>query len=161
MTGRLLRPLLVVTVLFLLLRVLLVPIADLLARIILGDVGPHPRGTLERWETAAWTEEAYLKVFVLATFWIGGLVGVILVAQRRGRWTDYICGLLGGCGAGLAASATLGYLVTAGDWLPRNLLRLLTARLTNDVSPWIVTPAWILLACLLLDPLRCGGSAFF
>ena len=143
-SSQLLRPFFVATVLFLLLRVLLVPVADLLARIVLG--GPHPRGSLERWETAAWTEDSYLKVFVLATFWIGGLVGVMLVAQRRGRWTDYVCGLLGGLGAGLAGSATLGYLVSAGDWLPRNLL--LALPLTRSLSPWVMTPAWLVLACL-------------
>ena len=49
-----------------------------------------------------------MKVFVLSTGWLGGVVGLILVAQRRGRWTDYFCGLLAGAGAGLAASATLG-----------------------------------------------------
>jgi hypothetical protein len=157
LTRRLLRPFFVMTFLFLLLRVLLVPIADLLGRIILGDVGPHPRGTLQRWTTPATSEEAYFQVFVLATFWIGGIVGVIVVAQRRGRLTDYVCGLLAGCGVGLAGSATLACLLSAGDLLPRLLLRLLSTPRTDSLSPWLVTPMWILLACFCWTVL---GAAF-
>ena len=82
LTRRLLRPFFVVMFLFLLFRVLLVPVADVLARIVLGDAGPLPRGTLERWELPATAEDAYLKVFVLATFWIGRIVGVMVVAAR-------------------------------------------------------------------------------
>src|SRR5262249_1400280 len=79
---RLLRPVFVVTFLFLLFRVLLVPPADLLGRVVFADSGTPPRGSLERWKTPATEEDAYLKVFVLSTFWVGGIVGVVVVAQR-------------------------------------------------------------------------------
>jgi hypothetical protein len=147
-TRRLLRPFFVVTMLFLLLRLFLVPPADLLARILMAEPGPAPPGSLERWKTAATDEDSYLKVFVLATWWIGGLVGLVVVAQRRGRWTDYFCGLIAGACAGLAASATLACVVSAVDLVPRELLSLLTSSLTGGVSPWIATPLWLLLACV-------------
>jgi hypothetical protein len=143
---RLLRPLVVVTFLFLLFRVLLVPPADLLGRLVFADPGVTPRGSLERWTTPATEEDAYLKVFVLSTFWVGGVVGVIVVAQRGGRWTDYFCGLTAGLATGLAAGATLGCVLSAGDTIPRLLLRLLTAPLSTAPSPWLVTPLWLVLA---------------
>ena len=88
----------------------------------------------------------YLKVFVLSTFWIGGIVGLVLVAQRRGRWTDYFCGLAAGLVAGIGAAATLACLVSAGDWPPRLLLwALLKSHLES--SAWIVVPLFIGLAC--------------
>src|SRR5207244_7082734 len=53
LARRLLRPLFVVTLLFLMFRVLLVPPADLLARVAAADAGPTPRGSLDRWTTPA------------------------------------------------------------------------------------------------------------
>jgi hypothetical protein len=144
---RLLRPVFVVTFLFLLFRVLLVPPADLLGRVVFADSGTPPRGSLERWKTPATEEDAYLKVFVLSTFWVGGIVGVVVVAQRGGRWTDYFCGLIAGLATGLAAGATLGCVLSAGDAVPRLLLKLLTAPFGGTLSPWVVTPAWLVVAC--------------
>jgi hypothetical protein len=147
LTRRLVRPLVVVTILFLLFRVLLVPPADLLGRLAFADPGTTPPGSLERWKTPGTEEDAYLKVFVLSTFWVGGVVGVIVVAQRGGRWTDYFCGLIAGLATGVAAAATLGCVLSAGDAIPRLLLRLLSAPLSSPPSPWIVTPLWLVLAC--------------
>jgi hypothetical protein len=160
LTRRLFRPFLVVTFVFMVLRVMLVPVADLLARVILGDVGPLARGSLERWETSGTKEDAYLKVFVLATFWIGGIVGLMMVVQRRGRITDYFCGLVAGLGVGLAVSATAGFLLSAGEWIPRLLLRHVTAPLTITLSPWVVTPVWIMLVCIWWTMLGAGLGVF-
>ncbi len=147
LTRRLLRPFFVATFLFLLFRVLMAPVADVLARILLKDNGTLPWGALNSWELPATKVDGYLKVIVLSTFWIGGIVGLIVVAQRRGRVTDYFCGLVAGAFAGLVGSATLACVLSAGDLIPRWLLHLLTAPLAKDLSPWVVAPVWIVLAC--------------
>ena len=115
---------------------------------VIPEHGAAAPDALERWTTAATAEEAYLKVFVLSTFWIGGIVGLVTVAQRRGRWTDYFCGFIAGLGAGMAASATLACLISAGDWAPRLLLWLLPFRRDPEPSAWLVAPVFILLACI-------------
>ena len=75
-----------------------------------------------------------------------------MVAQRRGRWTDYFCGLIAGAGAGLAASATIACIVSVVDLLPRALLSLFPG-----VSPWMAALLWLLLACVSWTLL---GAAF-
>ena len=98
-----------------------------------GDHSLRP-GSLDRWRrapgsrlkegdpTSAIVDEGFLKLFVLATAWVGALVGLRAVWRRRGSLGDLFGGFLAGGGAGLASCATLGCLLLLGDGLPRYLV---------------------------------------
>jgi hypothetical protein len=159
---QLLRPFVVVTFLFLLFRLLAIPASDIVARV-LPPANAAVRGTLQQWTTPATEEEAYLQVLVLATSWVGCIVGVIVVFQRQGRWADYICGFLAGYGTGVAASATLGCALSAGDVLPRFVLTRLAAAVSLPESRLLVTSLWWVVACfcwMLLGGLLGGLLTF-
>ncbi|HZY86589.1 MAG TPA: hypothetical protein VFE78_17275, partial [Gemmataceae bacterium] len=91
------------------------------------------------------TEDGFLKLFVLATWWLGGILGVVLVWRRGGRWTDLICGAVAGAALGVIASATLGCALIVVDALPRFLLAKAVGP-RPGTSPWVWTPVWALLA---------------
>jgi hypothetical protein len=143
--GRVFQGLVVGALLGLLLRALLVVPADLFARVLGGGARQPPPGTLLRWLETPGTEDGFLKLFVLATWWLGGIIGVILVWRRGGRWTDLICGAVAGAGMGLIGSATLGCGLIVGDAVPRFLLAKAVG-LRPDTSPWLWTPVWVALA---------------
>jgi hypothetical protein len=159
-----LRYLLVGAAVGLCLRLLLAAPADLFARVLGGDLQPpgglqSPPGSLGRWLQPPHAEAGFLKLFVLATWWVGGLLGVGLVWRRGGRWTDVFCGAIAGAGAGLAGSATLGCLLIVLDALPRALLALLARSGGWPSSPWLWTPVWIGLAAACWAVLG-GGLGF-
>jgi hypothetical protein len=143
--GRLLQGLLVGAALALLLRALLVLPADLFARVLGAGAHPPPAGSLARWLETPGTEDGFLKLFVLATWWLGGILGVVLVWRRGGRWTDLICGAVAGAALGVIASATLGCALIVVDALPRFLLAKAVGP-RPGTSPWVWTPVWALLA---------------
>jgi hypothetical protein len=143
--GRLLQGLVVGALLALLLRALLVVPADLFARVLGARARQPPPGALLRWLEAPGTEDGFLRLFVLATWWVGGILGVVLVWRRGGRWADLLCGAVAGAALGLLASATLGCGLIVVDAVPRFLLAMLV-RPRPDTSPWLWTPIWALLA---------------
>jgi hypothetical protein len=137
-------------------RVVLVLPADLCARLLASRPQPPVPGTplpgsLEAWLHAPPADGNYFRLFVLATWWIGALVGVVLVWKRGGRLTDLVCGVIAGAFAGLAGSATLACAVVAGDALPRALLNGTLG--TRVMGPALATPLWILTAivCWLVE----------
>jgi hypothetical protein len=156
-TRRLLRPFFAGALLALLFRLLLALPGDLYARVLTAGPGEAPAGTLARWEQSPLTEDGYLRHFVLATWWVGALAGVRFVWKHEGRWSDLLCGMIAGAGAGLAGAATLGCLVGAGDALPRAIL----GRLAGEAnpSPWVATPLWLALTSVCWAVLG-GGIGF-
>ena len=86
-------------------------------------------------------DEGFLRLFVLATWWVGPVVGAWLVWKQGGKWTDLLCGLLAGSVAGLAVSATMGCLLVAGDIVPRLGLSMLLG--SRTLSAGLATPLWI------------------
>jgi hypothetical protein len=138
-------------------RLLLVFPADLYARL-LGSTSRTPLpGSLEAWLQVPAADEGFLRLFVLATWWVGALVGVILVWRGGGRFTDLVCGLIAGAVAGLGGSATLACGVVLADTLPRMLLQ---AALGGRVlGPGLATPLWIVTtsACWLVEGAVLGG----
>jgi hypothetical protein len=144
-TRRLLRPFFVGAILALLLRLALAGPADLYAR---GwGQGPDPSAWPQvPWEHAAGSENLLLRPFVLATWWVGVLLGVVLAWRRGGRLTDVFCGAVAGAGGGLIGSATLGCLLLVLDALPRLLLTRLIApaALASQRPFWMLL--WVVLA---------------
>jgi hypothetical protein len=128
--------------------------ADLFARLLgSGTHEPQP-GSLTAWLQAPAADETFLRLFVLATWWVGALGGVVLVWRAGGRVLDVLCGLLAGTVLGLAGAATLGCLLVIGDELPRLLLRGLLGRQT--LGPGLATPLWLFTSVLCWIVLGAG-----
>ena len=122
-------------------RGLLVVPADLYARLLGTALRTPPPGTLQAWLQAPAADEDFLRLFVLATWWVGPPLGAWLVWRQGGKWSDLVCGLLAGSVAGLAGSATVGCLLVAGDEVPRLALSSLLGGRT--LSAAVATPLWI------------------
>jgi hypothetical protein len=142
-TG-LVRSILVTALLGLVCRWLLALPADLYARLwMVPDPGA---GTLAAWSNLPGAQSGFLRFFVLATWWLGGLIGLVLVWRQGGKGTDRLCGLAAGSAAGLAIFSVLACLLILLDALPRAIIQGLAGVVGADVSPWISTPLWLLTA---------------
>ncbi len=125
---QLLRPLVVGIVLALVFRLLLAAPAELFARVLVvkRDHQPKP-GSLECWKHSplelksdgSVREERFLMMFVLCTWWVGGLAGAALVWQRGGRTSDLLFGAVAGAAGGLPAAATAACIMVVVDGVPR------------------------------------------
>src|SRR5438045_8003599 len=82
-TRRLLRPFLAGAILALVFRLLLAGPADVYARVLAG--GPTS-GSLQSWSQSPIIDSAFVKHFVLATWWIGAVAGTVLLWRRGSRW---------------------------------------------------------------------------
>jgi hypothetical protein len=142
-SGGLGQSILVAALLGLLLRLLLIFPADLFARLVRGGT---EAGSLAAWLQAPAADATFLRLFVLATWWVGALAGAILVARAGGRVVDLLCGVLAGAVLGLAGCSTLGCLLVLGDELPRGLLRIVLGG--REIRPALATPLWLLTALL-------------
>jgi hypothetical protein len=162
-TRRLFRPFFAGALLFLLIRLLLAGPADVYARVL---TAPPPAGSFDSWLESPLrnTEVAtpFLKNFVLTTWWVGAVVGAVVLWQRGSRLSDVFCGAVAGGVAGLLGSATFACLMPVLDGLPRLLwygmgIAVRRGSLTQQV--WLWTPLWIAVAagCWALV----GGSAGF
>lgn len=145
-TRRLLRPFLAGAVLFLLLRIALIPPLDLFAR--MGEpTGDIPRGSFDAF--LAWPDHPeFFRRFVLATGWVGIFAGPIAVAVKGGRIPDVLAAVVSGGFAGLLASVTLACAAPFLDIGPWLLWRTLDLAVPPHNRGMVViwTPVWILLA---------------
>jgi len=66
----------------------------------------------------------FIRWFVLCTFWIGAIVGAVLVMRRGGGSLDLPFGIIAGAIAGLGVSATLAAFYLAVELIPHTLWRL-------------------------------------
>ncbi len=155
--GRLVHAVMVGAVLALLLRAALFLPADLYARILAHGSEDHAAAAgLDFWQVGpmmkaigdkpAVLDPGFLRQFVMATWWVGGVAGMILVWRHGGRWTDIACGITAGAAAGVAGAATLGCGMVFIDGLPRLLLAMTGAAFGASTSPWMATPLWFMLA---------------
>ncbi len=137
---------LVGAILGLLFRLVLFFPADLFARLLGSSAatGKPVPGSLIAWLQTPAADETFLRLFVLATWWVGALAGALLVWRAGGRILDLVCGLLAGAVLGLAGCATLGCLLVLGDELPRLLLR--AALGERALGAGLATPLWLLTA---------------
>jgi hypothetical protein len=156
-TRRLLRPFFVGAFLALLLRLLLTGPADLYAR------GWGQSATVA-WSSPPWiytagSENSFLKLFILATWWAGVFLGIGLVWRRGGRLTDVFCGMVAGAFAGVLAAGTLGCLLLVFDAVPGALLSRMARPNAFAASPGFWMLVWIALASACWAIL--GGGAGF
>jgi hypothetical protein len=122
-------------------------LAGLFARLVLAVpadfIARGATGGLEQWLRPALSEGGYLRSFVLATWWLGAVAGVLVVRREKGKLGDLLCGAIAGGFAGLIAAATVGCLVSLADAGPRAVL----ARLTVPGLPPIGAEfLWVALA---------------
>jgi len=143
-------------VLGLLLRALSVLPADLYARVLANPQAAPLPGSLQAWLTPPAADEAFLRLFVGVTWWLGPLLTLWAVARSGGKGLDYLCGLITGVGLGLVGMATLGCLLVLGDQLPRLLLSGLAPL---NLSAPLATALWIALSlfCWLVLGVFAGG----
>lgn len=140
-TRRLLRPFFVGALLALLLRLLLTGPADLYAR---GwGQTTAASGAQAPWIYTLGAENHFLKRFILATWWIGILLGAALARRRGGRGADMFCGGVSGAFAGIIFAATLGCLLLVFDAVPGALMSRWTSPTSFANAPGVWTLLWI------------------
>jgi hypothetical protein len=130
--------------------------ADVYARM-LGSKGPPAPGSLEMWLQTPPPDGPFLRLFVLSTWWIGAVAGVITSWRKGGGGLDLLCGALAGAGAGLAGAATVGCLLVAGDEAPRALMRSLAG---SGAGAGLATTIWICLALASWTGIGAVAGAF-
>lgn len=155
------RPILVMTLLAFFYRGFLCWPADLFARVLMAPSGSEPRaGSFGYWLMLPAVDSGFIKHFVFATFWLGGIFGLALLAKRGSRATDAFSGLIAGAVAGVMGAATFACLMPILDVLAWGiwhfLFQLGIARSSVAASPWLWTPLWMLTAVMcwtILGPL--------
>src|SRR5207302_3665291 len=89
------QPLLAGALLGLLCRVLLAGPADLYARVLAASPNPRvPPGSFASWLESPLADDAFVKHFVLASWWLGALAGGVLVWKRASHRTDLPFGVI-------------------------------------------------------------------
>jgi hypothetical protein len=153
---RLVQPFVVGALAALFLRLVLALPGDVVARL-LQDHGSMPApGSGAFWARSPMAEVGFLRVFVLATWWVGGIVGVSIVWRRGGNRADLVCGLIAGAAAGLAVSATAGSFLALLDGFPRTVL---VAMCDESTMAGSATLLWLSLASMCWAVLG-GGVGF-
>ncbi len=126
---------------------------------------PQLEGTISAREFRHQYAGALVRIMILWTWWIGAVVGLIVV-WRRGGGVDAGWGLVAGAVAGILASATVACLFLVVEIVPHALFEVLVGP-SDGAGAWL---GWIVLALLswalcglvvgvvfsLLPPLRAG-----
>jgi hypothetical protein len=147
-TRRLLKPFLSGLLIGLLYRLCLALPADVLARVVAAPPDPEaPPGSFVSWLRPPPLDSAFARWFVLATWWVGALLGSAWLGRRGGRVADVVCGAIAGAVAGLAAAASLACLWPVLDLPPRLVWAALGRLVPEGTGPaWLWTPLWIVTA---------------
>jgi hypothetical protein len=114
---------------------------------------PPSPGSLKSWQAVPGRSDGYLKMFVLATWWLGAVVGFQLVRQRGGTTGDLFSGAVAGAGAGLAVCATFGCLLIVLDAPPRWALLALGSL---DPPHFVATGLWLSVVAIWWTALGAG-----
>jgi hypothetical protein len=150
LAPRLLKPILAGLLLAVLYRLLLGVPVDLIARVLAAPASASlPPGSFGTWLEAPPTDSGFVRSFVLSTWWIGAILGGVLLWRRGQRLRDLLCGVIAGAVAGLLGSATVACLEPAFDASARALWKGLQPLATTEGSRnavWLWTPIWIFLA---------------
>ena len=160
---RLFRPLVAGIALALMFRLVIAAPAELFARVLVSNVESPAPGSIECWkhsplerkDDGTVREPQFLKWFVLATWWVGGLTGAWLVWRRGGNAPDLLFGTVAGVAGGLPAAATAACAMVVVDGLPRAVLGALPSS-GSAMSAWVATPLWLALAAICWAALGAG-----
>jgi hypothetical protein len=135
-------------------RLLIAGPAEIFARAVMSNVKEPPPGSAECWrhsplesapELGGVRDDRFLRWFVLATWWLGGVAGAAATARRGGNLLDLVFGTVAGAAGGLAAAATAGCLLVVVDTVPRAIFASMLSS-GSTMSPWAATPLWLFLA---------------
>jgi hypothetical protein len=132
-----------------LLRLLLAGPADIYARV-LAAPGNASAGSFAAWREAP-MDAAFVKHFVLATWWLGAVAGLVTLARRGSHWGDVPCGLIAGAAAGVIGMGTLACLLPALDFLPRLFWQPIAVAAGSAAwaqGAWLGTAGWLAVAAL-------------
>jgi hypothetical protein len=152
-TRRLLRPFFVGALLALVFRLLLAAPADVQARVLASSA--PAAGSFPTWLESPLADpqsaEHFIRHFVLSTWWLGSVMGFVLLWRQRSHWSDTFFGGIAGAVVGISGGASLACLLALIDSVPRIAWRELNGviggtRLAG--AGWLWTPAWIILASL-------------
>jgi hypothetical protein len=145
----------------LLARLLLAVPVDCYARVWATHAGTVSPGSFASWLQSPVSDGQFIRHVVLATWWLGAVLGACWLWRRGDRKSDVLCGGIAGAAAGLVVSATFACILPALDFIPRRLWQELAALLgwsAHAGSPWIWTPAWIAMASLVWSLLGAGAG---
>jgi hypothetical protein len=147
-TRRLLKPFLTGALLGLLTRMCLALPADVFARVLMAPADAEaPPGSFVSWLRPPALESSFPRWFVLATWWVGALLGAAWLWRRGGRLADVLCGAVAGSVAGLIGAATAACLWPALDLPPRLVWGGLRKAVPDGTgAAWFWTPLWVLTA---------------
>jgi hypothetical protein len=129
----------------LLLRLLLAGPVDLYARLWAAAGAVPLPGSAAFWALAPVADAAFVRHVALTTAWLGAALGFVHLRRKGPRTADAFFGAVAGGVAGLAVAATVACLWPALDFAPRRVWQGVAA-FAGSASPWISTPAWIVVA---------------
>jgi hypothetical protein len=100
---------------------------------------PDTNGEINMAEFRHYFVSYFIRWFVLCTFWIGAIVGAVMVL-RRGSTLDLPWGIIAGAIAGLGVSATLAAFFLAVELIPHTLWHLAVGERggTGLVFLWVI-----------------------
>ena len=127
-------------------RLVMVLPVDLFARLL----GSEP-GTYDQWLTAPSLDGGFARRFVLATWWLGAMLGGMRLWQHGGRWRDMPFGIVAGGVAGILGTASLACLWPMLDAPARWIWRVPAPVVQGHsiaAQSWLWTPLWIITATL-------------
>jgi hypothetical protein len=144
------RPILIGAVAGCVFRLVLALPADVCARVLAAPAGASiPPGSFSFWLRSPLEDASFMRHFVLATWWLGAIVGAFLLWRRSHRATDVAAGVVTGAAAGLVGSATLALLLPDADGAARFLwqeIGTVTGWSGSTGAVWLWITVWILLA---------------
>jgi hypothetical protein len=123
-------------------RLLIAAPGDLYARVLVTRVTNPPAGTMQRWAEPAANEEGYLRSFILATWWFGAVVGLVLVRKKRGGLSDTVSAIVAGAMLGIITALTVACVATFLDGGPRVIARKMA---DSNMTAGVATPVWLIL----------------
>jgi hypothetical protein len=104
---------------------------------------PGKQGSIVTADLRDYFVSAFVRLFVLLTWWLGGILGA-LVLFRRGGTLDVPWGFVAGSIAGVAAAATLASIFLVVELIPHAIWHLATGDSGGPVA-WL---GWIVLAVI-------------
>jgi hypothetical protein len=119
---------------------------DLFARLLGSE-----SGTYDHWLVAPSLDGGFARRFVLATWWLGAMLGGMRLWHHGSKWRDVPFGIVAGGVAGIIGAASLACLWPMLDaparWVWRGLAPIVQGH-SIATHGWLWTPLWLITATL-------------